>query len=232
MSARSIVLVCGLLALPAATHAQELLINGGFETGDFTGWTAFTQATSNGGIFANNIAAGGALPFSGMASSGPATGSWCASVSQGGPGAYSLGQTFTTSAAATSVMVSFSMFHRDSSNSAPLNSGVFDFTSGPAQWARVDILDAMTATSIATIANVGNAGWTNYSLDITSLITPGNSYIFLYRHVDNQLFYHTSLDSASVMQTVIPLPPAAMAGLSTMGVLGGVSAFRRRRAQA
>ncbi len=215
-------LVVVSLALASSASAAELLVNGDFEAGTFASWTAFTQAGSNGQIFPNNIAAGGVLPNSGGLSSGSSAGLWCASVDQGGPGAYTLSQNFTVSPAAVSVFISFDMFHRDSSGAAPVNSGVLDYTVATTQWARVDILDSVGAV-LATYSDIGSQPWTNYSADITALVTPGQTYTFRYAHVDNQNFYHTGLDNASVRE-IIPAPGAA----ALLG-LAGLAVARRRR---
>ena len=214
-----------LVSLVAVSSASggELLTNGGFETGTFAGWTAYTQAGGLGIIFASNTLAGGALPVSGSPAAGPTGGDWYAAVDQGGGGAYALSQDFTISPDATSVVVSFDMFHSDLSGTAPLNSGVLDYSLGPAQWARVDILDAFGASLIA-IADVGSQPWTTYVVDITGLVTPGSTYTFRYGHVDNQFFYHTALDNASVVETVIPAPGAA----ALLGLAGCVARRRRR----
>lgn len=210
------------LAVASAASGAELLVNGDFELGNLSGWTSFAQANSSGSLFASDLAVGASLPISGAEAAGPASGLWYAAVDQTGAGAYSLSQNFTVSLSAVSVMLSFDMFHRDSSGTAPLNSGVLDYAAGPAQWARVDILDAAGGI-IATYADVGTQPWTNYSADITALVSPGDTYTFRYGHVDNQLFYHTALDNASVIE-VIPAPGAA----ALLGV-AGLAAVRRRR---
>ncbi|MFQ3666062.1 MAG: hypothetical protein SNJ79_08565 [Sphingomonadaceae bacterium] len=53
----------GALAL-AVTPAQsmDLIINGGFETGDYSGWTALALPNSNGGILTRPNGANGAFP--------------------------------------------------------------------------------------------------------------------------------------------------------------------------
>ncbi len=44
MHVRYVLGVCAaVLVLPATASAQQLIVNGGFETGDLTGWQAFTE---------------------------------------------------------------------------------------------------------------------------------------------------------------------------------------------
>ncbi len=215
-------LMAASLAAASGASGAELLTNGGFETGSLAGWSVFTQGGSSGALFATDLVMGAGLPISGSAAAGPAAGDWYAAVDQGGPGAYSLSQEFTVSPDAVQVFLSFSMFHSDLSGAAPLNSGVLDYTAGPTQWARVDILDSLGAV-LATYADVGSEPWAVYADDITALVTPGDTYTFRYGHVDNQFFYHTALDNASIVE-VIPAPGAA----ALLGLAGFVVARRRR----
>ena len=59
------------LALAGAADAASLLVNGGFETGDLSGWTAASQAGGNfGGFFIDGAA--GYTPLTYQPSAGPA----------------------------------------------------------------------------------------------------------------------------------------------------------------
>ena len=46
--AKLALIAAGLLATTTSTHADELVVNGGFETGDFSGWTEFGDTFYNG----------------------------------------------------------------------------------------------------------------------------------------------------------------------------------------
>ena len=77
----------------------ELITNGGFETGNFTGWTATSQTGSLGALFIDN--ADGLTPDSGHPTVGSATGLFYAVTDQLGGGAYSLEQSFTVALGTT-----------------------------------------------------------------------------------------------------------------------------------
>lgn len=78
MTRRFVLGAAALLAVAGAAQADNVILNGGFETGDFTSWTANTLPGSNGSISVTNAAAGAALPHTGTAlggAAGPAGGS-------------------------------------------------------------------------------------------------------------------------------------------------------------
>ncbi len=91
-----------LLASTAA-KADELLINGGFETGTFAGWTTVARPGSGGNLFIDN---NNTLPLSGRPTVGPASGNFFAVTDMNGPGTYSLLQTFVVSGAQSQVILS------------------------------------------------------------------------------------------------------------------------------
>lgn len=72
---------------------MELISNGGFESGSFSSWTVVSQPDGSGSFFIDD--ATGGTPFSGLATVGPATGSFYGVSDQGGPGAHALIQKFT-----------------------------------------------------------------------------------------------------------------------------------------
>lgn len=218
----------GALSMAGAAHAGELLTNGGFETGNFSGWSTNTLSGSNGLIGVSNTAAGGALPYTGTGTggaAGPASGSYYAFVDQGGPGGYEAWQSFSVSPNAT-VTYSFDLFSRDSSGAAPLNPTFFGqggLGAEAAQYVRVDILDSMGSV-LANLALEGSVGaYQNYSGDISSVVAAGGTFSFRFRHFDNQLFYHTALDNASLQ--VVPIPAGVWIGAA--GLL--CVRFARRR---
>jgi hypothetical protein len=188
-----------LAASVVPAHAGvNLLTNGNFETGDFTGWTTNVQANSSGGLFVvpNN---GGSSPLSGHPYAlNPAGGNYFAITDQTGPGSYSLTQSFTLSTAAT-VTVSFDLFANDQAGVIYNTPSNRDYTVAPNENAEVDILtggaDPFTDSTgiVATLYGPGadcltcNPNpWTSYS-DTLSL--PAGTYQIRFAETDNQLFF-------------------------------------------
>jgi hypothetical protein len=235
MNIKLIVSAAAMAALVAGgAHAGELLVNGGFETGDYTGWTTNVQGGSNGNLFIapNN---GGAAPISGSPYQfNAAGGNFFSITDQGGPGSYSLTQSFTLASTAT-VTVSFQMFAND--EAGVVIPGGRDFTSGPNQNAEADILvgGANPFTNApADIVSVlygpgadnlnGNPNpWTSYS---STLTLGAGTYQIRFAETDNQFFFQQGVDNVSVT-TSVPEPAAWAMMLTGFGGLGAL--MRRRR---
>jgi hypothetical protein len=228
--------------LPCA-NAAPLLVNGGFETGTFSGWTIASQAGSFPGsnFFVLN---GTALPQSGGSSVGPANGLFYAVSDQTGSGTHALIQSFTVAGPASSVVLSFSMFVNNYIGTV-VNPIGLDFTDGPNQHARVDIL-AAGASAFDTGAGVlqsfylgADAGanphaYTDYTFDITSLVGGGGTFQLRFAEVDNLLFLNMGVDNASIESTgggSIPEPsPLILSALGLAILLRSRSRRRTRRA--
>lgn len=118
--------------MACATEASTLLINGSFETGDFTGWTTAVASGSSGNI---SVTTGGTAPFSGAAIDSPTDGTFYAVTDQSGSGAYALTQSFLASA---QMLLSFDFFAQ--SSEVLFDAGDLSHTGLPNQHARVDIL--------------------------------------------------------------------------------------------
>jgi hypothetical protein len=83
-------LAFALLVLPAALPAQQLIVNGGFESG-FSGWTRSDAIGSDGTYL---LSAGGLSAVSGELLLPPHSGAAYAVSDAGGPGAHALYQSF------------------------------------------------------------------------------------------------------------------------------------------
>jgi hypothetical protein len=239
--AKRVTLLLGLAVTVGLAAAIELIINGGFETGTFAGWSVSDQAGGSGSWFVTGAAT---TPLSGFPTVGPASGSFYAVTDQTGPGAHVLEQSFTVPIGATSVVVSFDMFTNNQNGTAFVDPSGLDFTSGgtsaPNQHDRVDIL-TFTAGAFSTapadivdnlIAPAGDpAGpnpYTHYIFDISGLVTPGTTYVLRFGEVDNQFFFNQGVDNVSIVANGAPEPATlALASLALAGL-----AFARRRQRA
>ncbi|MBT3332688.1 MAG: hypothetical protein HOK21_17465 [Rhodospirillaceae bacterium] len=232
----------GLPSLSAQAAIVELISNGGFETGDFTGWTV--NNTGSGGVFVDTP--GTTTPTSGhltSAAGGSAHGSFYAVTDQSGPGAHELSQSFTVAAGATSVLLSFDLFVNDA-DGGPLFApgGLADGTSnGPNQHASVDIMastDAVFQTLglanfyLGVDAGADPHAFSTITADITALVGGGGTFIFRLGEVDTQSFLNAGIDNVSILadQAVVPIPAAlplfatAIAGL-------GFAGYRKRKSK-
>ncbi len=221
------------------TRADELIINGGFETGTFSGWTVVRQPGSNN--IGNFYVRSGNTTQTGQPTVGPASGTFHAVSSQGGPGAYSLLQTFVVSPGSSSVVLSFALFTNNYAGQISVNPAGLNFNAFPNQHARVDILSAGASpfdTGAGVLRNFFLGGnttpgpnpYVNFSFDITNLVGSGGTFQLRFAEVDNQSFFHLGVDNVSINATsAAPIPePTTMILLGT-GLVGVVAKARRRR---
>lgn len=221
-----------LLAGPVAA-ATQLLTNGGFETGDFSGWNASVFSGSSGVI---QTTTGAAAPVSGLSVAAATEGSHHVLTGQNGPGSYALTQAFTVGAGTTGLMLSFDMF---SATDAGLTDGGLDpFCCGPTQLAQVDILTfgAGVFDGAASVAHTvlspfvdGSFGtpYQSYSFEISPHLTVGSSYLLRFAQADNMGFMTMGVDNVSLVATTaaVPLPAS---GLLLLGAVGAAGVLRRR----
>ena len=156
--------VCAACATLPARAQTQLIINGGFETGDFTGWTRQTQQsaqTSAAGFFigdntpspvvvmGDGTGAGDVIftpttPVNGLPAAGAKTGNFYAVTDGDGAANNALTQTFFVPTNATSVTLSFALFVNARDGAGEQNTGgPLDYSQATqTQFARVDLLSS------------------------------------------------------------------------------------------
>jgi hypothetical protein len=230
--------------------AQQYISNGNFETGTFAGWTQTNQ--DNGSFLL--LAPGSDTPAVApdittfFTAPNPAGGAFFAVSASGNPGTHALLQNFTVLPGAGHLSLSFQMFVNDQSGVGPIvdPSGLDNRTGGSTptrdnEHARVDILTAGAADfstdPVDVVDNlylgVDNPGgitpnaYTDYTFDLTSVLTPGSAYRLRFATVDNLGSINLGVDNISLLATTTPEPDttALFAGLLVTGSL----LLRRRR---
>lgn len=214
-----------LNALP--TMAASLLTNGGFETGDFSGWSVTTQGNGNWFVNTGNLSPLNTDPVAGVAA-----GVFYAVTDQTRPGAYSLTQTFTVPQTTAYVELSFQMFV-DNYASRSITPTLSPDAGMPNQYARVDLLtvgasaDTTLATSIVATfyagSDAGNASnpYGYYRFNLSSLVTPGETYQLRFATVANQGILHQGVDAVTIIAE-IPEPGSNLLFATGLGLLLGV----------
>ncbi|WP_372625085.1 PEP-CTERM sorting domain-containing protein [Arsukibacterium sp.] len=223
---------CGLVSSAVYATPIELVTNGGFESGDFTGWIV---TDSGSGTFEVTSAL---APSNGTFTTvGASQGSFYAVSSQSGPGTHALSQSFLVPLNATQVIMTFDMFVQTFAG-LTINPAGLDETAFPNQHARVDLLSAGARafdTGAGVLANfyIGLDGiptqpYISYLFDITALVTPGLSYDIRFAQSDNQGNFNQGVDNVSI-QAQVQVPAPATLVLLGLGIVG-LGWSRRKKA--
>ncbi|HVY54722.1 MAG TPA: IPTL-CTERM sorting domain-containing protein, partial [Thermodesulfobacteriota bacterium] len=214
---------------PVKAFAQgELIQNGSFETGDFTGWTVINEQGGGGNWF---VYSGTLTPISGITVLPPPDGAFAAITDQTGGGSHLLFQDISIPQGAT-VTCSAVIYYENSAEDffAPdsLSSVVV-----PNQQARVDILRRNAnpfTVSDGVLLNVFQTlpgdplslGYTTLEFDLSEFA--GSQVRLRVAEVDNQLFFNFSIDEVSCIAEgglASSIPTLGEWGMIAMaGVLG------------
>jgi len=210
-----IVLVGAALAcfVAPAASAQQLINNGGFESG-FSGWTRVDQTGSEGTWLQQS---GTTTPVNMITVPAPPGGSNAAMTDASGPGSHVLYQDFTVPMSLGVATLSFDLFIRNHAN-AFFSPTTLDFAT-PAlnQQFRVDIMTTSADPFSVTMGDVlftvyqtqpGNplvSGYLTITADLTALFAarPGETLRLRFAEVDNVNFFNVGVDNVSL---VVPEP--------------------------
>jgi hypothetical protein len=230
VSVRSCALFLGLASAAFAVTIQ-LITNGGFETGDLTGWTLANAAGGSGSFL---IQTGSGSPLNNFSVPPPPGGTYAAMTDQGGPGTHVLFQDVTIPFGATSISFSANYF-RNNQAGGYITPDIIDINfSGSNQQSFVDILtadsDPLSARSTAVttlfasaVGDPSNDGtYFLVSANLTGILTPGSTYRLRFVEADNQLFFNNGVDNVSLLAEGGQVPePSSMilagAGLVFVG---------------
>lgn len=235
-AASVIVGLVGFSSLGSAAQAASV-INGGFETGDFTGWTVVQQNNSDGDFF---ITGGGRSPDSRSRIPTPSEGENYAVTDQFGPGSYVLSQDIILEAN-SSHQLSFDWFAQTESSFA--NPGTMDFRGPENQQFRVDIVEAGFSDWFGSDSNVGVLAnivppviegspifrFNSTTFDLTSWA--GSTVRLAFRQVDNRGHFQAGVDNVSITSTPTQSVPEPLTILGSVTALGIGGLLKRKQSQ-
>jgi len=203
--------------------AQELVTNGGFETGDLTGWTLIDHAY--GGFF---VYSGTMSPIQGMTILAPPVGIFAAVTDSSGRGATIIFQDIALPPAEN--VICTAIVYVENRASSYFDNGTLKAKGGGNQQMRVDIMDPNFPpddVGAGVLANLFitlpgdplSIGYTNLTADLSPFA--GQTVRIRIAEVDNQFFFNGSVDAVSC--TIAP-PSGPIVIIPTMGQWGMIMA--------
>lgn len=205
-----------LLFAFASARADQLIVNGGFETGDLSGWT--TSTTGDGNF---SVTSAAATPLTFNATVGAHSGTYYAvSDDYDGSQTQFLTQTFTTPTSLSTATLSFEMFVND------VYGGDFG-SDGPG--GEVSLLNskgfliAVLYGPIDTFDNpVGSPNsYVLFSKDIASLLSANTTYELQFSSTDTTGLINVGVDDVSLITTSAVPEPATF----SLSAIGGLLVF-------
>jgi hypothetical protein len=199
------------LAAPGFSGAATV-VNGGFETGTFSGWTVVNQPDGfpDGSWY---VYSGTTAPVSFFSIAAPPGGTFAATTDQNGVGSHVLYQDVALEAGFSHVL-SFDLYYSNQ-NGAFATPSSLDFSVFPNQQYRIDVLRAgadpfsvAPGDVIATVfqTRVGDAPVlvpTRVTFDLSAFA--GTTVRLRFAEVDNQFYFQASVDNVAI-QSVRLLP--------------------------
>jgi hypothetical protein len=192
-----------MLAVPGASSAA-IVVNGGFETGDFTGWTVFDQPSGFSGAWF--VYTGTSSPLNKFLIAAPPQGTYAAVTDQGDQGSSVLYQDIALEAGFKHTL-SFDIYY-DNHAGAFATPPSLDFIDFPNQQYRVDVMKpSAPVTSVAsgdvlaTVFQTKVGGpLTLAPTRITFDLSPfaGTTVRLRFAEVDDESFFNASVDDVVV----------------------------------
>jgi hypothetical protein len=195
----SVIVFSCIFLLAFTANAGQILNNGGFESGNLTGWFTADSAASYGSFYADNQLY---TPLNDNATVGPQAGSWYAVSDAYAPGTHALTQTFTDPLGTTSALLSFSIFVNDLFGGGGTGGEVALFANGanPLAAAPLVVLWGPNDTAESSL-NVPNAWVTVTNMNITGDLTAGTTYELSFLESDSTGPINVGVDSVSLVTT-------------------------------
>jgi uncharacterized protein (TIGR03382 family) len=223
--------LASVASLASIASAQNLITNGGFESG-FAGWSRADSIASDGTF---HLQSGTTSPSNGLSVAAPAEGSAAAMTDSQGPGSHALYQDFVVPLTVPQATLTFSLYVNNRATAFSVPDSLDWTTTALNQQARVDIMNVADPFSVATADVLLNAyrtaagsalefGYSTFTLDVTSLLAAnaGRTLRLRFAEADNVNIFNFGVDGVSLV--VIPTPAAA-----ALGLLAGAASLRRRR---
>ena len=183
----------------------ELLTNGGFETGDLTGWTYAPLPSAAGTI---SVIDSDVAPLSGFSIAGPSEGTWYALADQDENFAAVIFQDFTVPDGDEEVVLTFDMFVLNSVGNTAVDAGFIGYSGlEDNQHVRVDVLPATAGTFDTTDPDIDNVyrdvdgdtpilPYIPYEFELT--LTAGETYRLRFAESSNMGSMNMGVDNVSV----------------------------------
>lgn len=192
----------------------DQIVNGGFETGDFTGWTTVDPCTQgNPGTW--SVYTGTTSPISGSPIPAPPEKTHAAISDQSGPGTHILYQDVMLQPN-TRYTLSFQIYYVNQAGAFTVPNSLDCNAGTPNQQYRVDLINPNAAVDSVSAAdvlqnvyqtNVGDPASLNptqVNVSINSASVPANGIVRLrFAEVDNQNFFQAGVDNVQLNQTTV-----------------------------
>jgi hypothetical protein len=210
----------------AAFGDVQLINNGGFETGNFTGWTVTTNDTAgNGGWFVTSAMS---TPLNGFPTVGPASGTFYAVTDEFEPGSRALTQSFTDPLGATSVVLSGDIFVNDWFGASGLGAEVDILAAGANPLTGLPLFVAYGPADTSVVGGVPNA-WVPFSVNITAHLTPGTSYQLRILESDSTGPINAGADNLSISAATAAAPVPEPSSVVLLSLVCGFVIHRIRK---